>query len=67
MKNRGKLIISLVLVLLLAIFAVINMAPTTINFGFTHVKWPLIIVIVITLLLGALLDMLLTTSLKKHQ
>lgn len=44
-----------ILVLLLAIFAVVNMVPTTINFRFTHVRWPLIIVIAITPILEALM------------
>ncbi|MDT7016773.1 LapA family protein [Latilactobacillus curvatus] len=62
MKKQGRLITVLVLALIVVIFAVLNVEPVAINFGFTHVKWPLIIVILVSLLIGAIITFLAATG-----
>lgn len=58
-NSQGRLVAALVIVLLLAIFAVLNVKAVTINFGFFSFQQPLIIVIVLMFLLGALVSWLL--------
>lgn len=62
MKKQGRLITVLVLALIVVIFAVLNVEPVAINFGFTHVRWPLIIVILVSLLIGAIITFLAATG-----
>ncbi|KRN29423.1 hypothetical protein IV38_GL000307 [Lactobacillus selangorensis] len=62
MKNQGKLVLGLLLTLIIVVFAVLNVAPVKINFGFAEVKWPLIIIIIGSLLIGAIITALVSTS-----
>ncbi|MCH4057410.1 MAG: lipopolysaccharide assembly protein LapA domain-containing protein [Lactobacillaceae bacterium] len=62
MKKQTRFILVLVLALVVVIFALLNVAPTIISFGFTKVKLPLIVVLLLTLILGALIALLLSTS-----
>ncbi|WP_461218376.1 lipopolysaccharide assembly protein LapA domain-containing protein [Lapidilactobacillus salsurivasis] len=62
MKKQTSFIIGLVLALVVVIFAVLNVAPTVINFGFVKVKLPLIIILILALILGALIALLLSTT-----
>lgn len=55
MKKQVYVISSLVIVILIAIFVLLNMEDTAVNFGFTTVKMPLILIVLVSLLLGALL------------
>ncbi|MCH3904244.1 MAG: LapA family protein [Lactobacillus sp.] len=57
-RKQDRLISAIVIVLLLVIFAVLNVKPVTINFGFFAFKQPLIIVLIIMFLLGALVSWL---------
>ncbi|MFD1319324.1 LapA family protein [Loigolactobacillus zhaoyuanensis] len=61
MKNQWRLVLILLLALVIVIFAVLNVAPVTVQFGFGSAKWPLIIVIIVSLLLGALVTVLVST------
>lgn len=58
MKNQKKLVLGLVLVLVVVIFALLNTSPAAINFGITTIKVPLILLIVLLLLIGALVAFL---------
>ena len=58
MNKQRNLVIGLIIVLVLVIFACLNTEPVVINFGFFQPKMPLIIVLVIMLLLGALVSLL---------
>ena len=58
MNKQRNLVIGLIIVLVLVIFACLNTEPVAINFGFFQPKMPLIIVLVIMLLLGALVSLL---------
>lgn len=62
MRKNWGLIGALVLVLLVALFAVINSDPVEINFGFATVDWPLSIVILGSLLIGALIAVLVASA-----
>ncbi|AKP66505.1 LapA family protein [Companilactobacillus ginsenosidimutans] len=61
-KKQWKFVIGLVIALIVVIFAILNVNPVTISFGFTHVKLPLIVLILVTLILGALITVLLANT-----
>lgn len=61
-KRQWRFIIGLVIALIVVIFAILNVNPVTVSFGFTHIKLPLILLIVVTLLLGALITVLLANT-----
>lgn len=52
---------AIVLILLVAVLSVLNVDPVPVNFGFTQVEWPLILVIFGALLIGALIASLFST------
>lgn len=54
-KAQWLTLISILLVLIIAILAIINVDKVEVNFIFTTVQWPLILVIIGSALLGALL------------
>ncbi|QOY36314.1 LapA family protein [Anaerobacillus isosaccharinicus] len=55
MRGQWGLIIGLVVALLITIFAVINMDAVTVNYMFGTAQWPLVIVIISSVLMGAIL------------
>ena len=63
--KQSRFIIGLIIALIVVIFAVLNVNPVTVSFGFTRVKLPLIVLIIVTLLLGAIITMLLSGTSKK--
>ena len=62
MRRQWTTIIALVLMILIAGFAVINTEAVPVNFIFTVVSWPLIMVILVSLLIGALVAVLISTG-----
>ena len=62
MKNQLKLVITLVIVVIISLFAIINNANVPINFIFTKVELPLIIILVLAILIGGLLSYLLSLT-----
>ncbi len=54
MKGQWSLILSLVFALIVAVFAVINVEPVTVDYLFGTSEWPLILVILGSALLGGL-------------
>ncbi|AUI71099.1 hypothetical protein COSHB9_24120 [Companilactobacillus alimentarius] len=64
--KQSKFVLGLVIVLIVVVFAVLNVNPVTVSFGFTRVKLPLIILIIVSLLLGALVTLLLAGTSKKN-
>ncbi|MGY3778236.1 LapA family protein [Isobaculum melis] len=62
MKNQWRLILGLILVLMVVIFAVLNVSAVPVNFGFIEAEWPLILVILGSLILGALTAVLISTG-----
>lgn len=61
MKNQWRLVSALVIVLVIIVFAILNVEPVRVNFGVAAVHWPLILVIVITLILGVVIAVLMAT------
>jgi uncharacterized integral membrane protein len=55
MKGQWGILFALVIVLIIAIFSVINVDPVTVHYLFGTSQWPLILVIIVSALLGALL------------
>lgn len=62
MKNQQRLIVGLILAILLVVFALLNGQAVEINFFGMSVHWPLIIVLLGALLLGAVATLLVTTT-----
>ena len=55
MKKQWNLILALIVVLIIAVFSVINVDMVTVNYLFGKAEWPLILVIIGSVLLGAIL------------
>lgn len=55
MKGQTYTILAIVLVIIIAVFAVINVAPVEVNYIFTKVDSPLILVILFSVLMGGLI------------
>ncbi|MGR3741865.1 LapA family protein [Companilactobacillus sp. DQM5] len=53
-KKQAKFFLSILLILIVVIFSVMNTEAVTINFLFTKVNLPLIILIIVTFILGAI-------------
>lgn len=65
--KQSRFVIGLVIALIVVIFAVLNVNPVTVSFGFTRIKLPLIILIIVTLLLGAVITLLLANTGNKKE
>ncbi|WP_026689103.1 LapA family protein [Alteribacter aurantiacus] len=55
MKGQWGLIIGIVVVLVISIFAVINVDPVEVNYLFGQNEWPLVLVIIGSVLMGGLI------------
>ncbi|QVY60500.1 LapA family protein [Cytobacillus gottheilii] len=55
MKNQWALLLGIVFALIVAIFAVINVDPVTVNYLFGESEWPLILVILGSVLMGGII------------
>ncbi|OIJ21965.1 hypothetical protein BKP45_04620 [Anaerobacillus alkalidiazotrophicus] len=55
MKGQWGLIVGFIVALLIAIFSVINMTPVTVNYVLGTAQWPLVIVIISSVLMGGIL------------
>ncbi|WP_125581716.1 lipopolysaccharide assembly protein LapA domain-containing protein [Lacticaseibacillus suibinensis] len=62
MKNQQRLIVGLVLALVLIIFAVLNGQGVDVNFFGAQFTWPLIVVIVVSVIIGAVITFLVSTT-----
>lgn len=62
MKNQWRVVIGLILVLIVVIFAVLNSQTVPVNFGFTKITGPLILIILGSAILGALIGLLTSTT-----
>lgn len=52
MKGQWSLIIGFIVALIIAIFAVINIDPVTVNYMFGTAEWPLVLVILGSVVMG---------------
>lgn len=62
MKKQTGFVLGLILALIVVIFAIMNVETIAINFGFSKVELPLILILLICLVLGALIAVLLSTG-----
>lgn len=61
MKNQGRLLTALVVALLIVIFALLNTQSIEISFGFWKFSLPLVLVLIVSVLLGVLITVLMST------
>ena len=62
MKKQWGTIVALILIVIVALFAVLNVESVPVSFGFTEVTWPLIMIILGSLFIGALTTVLISVS-----
>lgn len=62
MKKEQKFVVVLILALLIVVFALMNSQAVVVNLFGAHLEWPLIIIIVVSLLIGAAISMILSWS-----
>lgn len=62
MKNQWRLVASIILIIIIVLFAVFNVDSVPVNFGFAVLDGPLIIVILVSLLMGSLITLLVATG-----
>lgn len=62
MKKQGRLILVIVLLLIVVIFSWLNVRNVTVSFGFTEVTMPLVILLVLAILIGAIIAASLSVS-----
>ena len=62
MKKQGRLILVIVLLLIVVIFSRLNVRNVTVSFGFTKVTMPLVILLVLAILIGAIIAASLSVS-----
>lgn len=55
MKFQWTLLLGIAFALIVAVFAVINVDPVTVNYFFGEAKWPLILVILSSVLMGGII------------
>ncbi|GAA0334288.1 DUF1049 domain-containing protein [Bacillus carboniphilus] len=55
MKQQGMLIASILFALIVAIFAVVNVESVRVNYLFGYAEWPLILIILGSVLMGGLI------------
>nr|WP_257571319.1 LapA family protein [Tetragenococcus halophilus] len=67
MKSQWRIILGFVLTLLIVLFAVMNNMDVPINFGFSQLSAPLVIIIIGSAFLGAIVIALVATSTIWHQ
>lgn len=56
MKFQWSLLLALIFAIIVAIFAVVNVEDVPVNYVFGTAQWPLILVILVSALLGALVS-----------
>jgi len=61
MKNQWRIVVSLLLVIVVAVFALLNRGSVPVSFGFATVRWPLILLLLVSILIGAVLMILFST------
>lgn len=67
MKNEWRLVTGITIIILIVSFAILNGDSVPINYGFGEVSAPLIIVMVISLLLGSILTLIVSSTSVKGQ
>ncbi|MDG5786447.1 lipopolysaccharide assembly protein LapA domain-containing protein [Evansella sp. AB-P1] len=55
MRGQWTLIVGIIVALIIAVFAVINVDPVEVNYIFGQNEWPLVLVILVSVLMGGLI------------
>ncbi|WP_066050571.1 LapA family protein [Robertmurraya korlensis] len=55
MKFQWTMLLGILFALLVAIFAVINVEPVSVNYVFGSSEWPLVLVILVSVLMGGII------------
>ncbi|MCD8509004.1 MAG: lipopolysaccharide assembly protein LapA domain-containing protein [Bacillus sp. (in: Bacteria)] len=55
MKGQGNLIFGIIIAIVIAVFAVINVEPVQVNFLFGQGDWPLVLIILGSVLMGGVI------------
>lgn len=55
MKGQGNLIFGIIIAIVIAVFAVINVEPVEVNFLFGQSEWPLVLIILGSVLMGGII------------
>lgn len=55
MKFQWTMLLGIIFALLVAIFAVINVEPVSVNYVFGSSEWPLVLVILVSVLMGGII------------
>ncbi|WP_100402240.1 LapA family protein [Bacillus sp. FJAT-42315] len=56
MKGQFNLLLGVIFALIISIFAVINVDPVTVNYLFGQAEWPLVLVILFSVLMGGIIS-----------
>lgn len=62
LKKQVTTIISIILIILIAVFAMLNLEKVDVSFGFNSVEMPLVLLILVCLLIGALIIFLFSST-----
>ncbi|MEJ6400746.1 LapA family protein [Nicoliella lavandulae] len=62
MKRQIKMFLIIAIALLVVVFALLNIQSVAVNFGFGQLKLPMIVMLILWILVGALINFLLSTS-----
>lgn len=62
MKKQGRMILVIVLLLVVVIFSWLNVEDVTVSFGFTRLTLPLVVLLVLSVLIGAVIAVSLSVS-----
>lgn len=62
MKKQWAIIAAIVLIILVSVLAMLNMDPVPVYLGFANFEWPLILVILGSLLIGVVISTLISTA-----
>lgn len=62
LRKQWSTVLLIALILLVVIFSVLNVDPVNINFGFTILEMPLVLVIIGTFLIGVLIAVIWSTT-----
>lgn len=63
LRKQWSTVLVIALILVVVVFAVLNVDPVNINFGFAAFEMPLVVVIIGTLLIGVLIAVMWSTTL----
>ncbi|KMY54867.1 hypothetical protein AC623_13750 [Bacillus sp. FJAT-27231] len=58
MKTQSTLLLVILFALIVAVFAIVNVSPVRVNYIFGQAEWPLVLVIIVSVLMGGVITWL---------